>query len=482
MIDQIVTIIAAGVIAAASPTPMPHNPAATMSSLPTIESAEALPYPASGTPQPQIVARKTVASVATRLTLDQAVAIAMDRVPALAAARASLASAYATVQLQKTGLAPSISADVSSTGYLSQSGNVTSSSSSVQAVSAGPFSISNSLDLTLSQLIYDGGRVRAQIESATASRNAAASTYRRDAQTVAYNVASAFYTLLSDQRTVAVDAALVTENEVSEELVRAQIRAGTTAGVDLIAQQATTANARTALVSAQGAAQTARVTFATSLGLPADTDVTPNDDSTGLETTGPALTLPGYDDALKSALAQRGDLINQAYQIDAASASLRAERLGFSPTVSLGATKTLASTGRLGDAYRNSASIGLSLSIPIFDQGATKANVALAKASLDLSKAGAATVRAMVESDVRNAMISLVSDRSTLDQARAAYASAQASLAATQGQYRLGITTLPALVTAESSLAVAATGLVTGIYTFRLAQANLRYALGTNLQ
>jgi outer membrane protein len=228
--------------------------------------------------------------------------------------------------------------------------------------------------------------------------------------------------------------------------------------------------------------QTARVAFATALGLGADTDVSPVDDSSGLENTSPALKLPTYDAALAVANGERGDLQADRLLVASSQSSLRSAKLGLSPTVSLGATKDLDSTSIGGSDFRNDASLGVSISIPIYDQGITKANVASAKATLAENQANTQTTGLTVQSDVRDALITVVSDRSSLDEARAAYAAAQASLASTQGQYRVGVTNLPTLITAETTLASASTTLVTSIYTFQFAQANLRYEMGTNLE
>jgi len=44
------------------------------------------------------------------------------------------------------------------------------------------------------------------------------------------------------------------------------------------------------------------------------------------------------------------------------------------------------------------------------------------------------------------------------------------------------VSTLPALVQAEATLATSATNIVNAIYAERLAESNLRYAMGTILQ
>jgi outer membrane protein TolC len=452
--------------------------AADPATLPSVESGLALPYPAYGSPQPQILTTRRAAGVPATVALADAIAIAIARVPSLDAARGEVALEDASVALARTGLAPDVSISASPTYSYVQGGGANASATSAALVSAE----SNSGSLSLSQLIFDGGQIRAKIDAARLTRDAALATYRRDAQTVAFNVADAYYTLLADERTVAVDAELLRENIVSENLVRAQIRAGTVAGADLSSQLATTANARTTLVSAQGTVQNDRVTFATTLGLPADTDVLPRDDTQGLETATPAGSLPAFANALDTAYMERPDVAEARLTVAADEASLRGARRGLSPTLSFSGSKGLESSDLGGGAIRNDGSLGFTVTIPIYDQGITRANVASSRATVAIANANAATTRIGVSQDVRQALISIVSDRAVLDQTRAAYDSAVSSLRSTQGQYRVGLSTLPSLIQAEATLASAATNIVNAIYTLRIAENNLRYALGTNLQ
>jgi outer membrane protein TolC len=477
-------IVLAAIVAQTAPQTSSTAPAAAAdpAALPSVESGLALPYPAYGPPQPQILTTRRVAGVPATVALADAIAIAIARVPSLDAARGDVALEDASVALARTGLAPDVSISASPTYSYVQDGGANASAAS-SAASAALFSAqSNSGSISLSQLIFDGGQIRAKIDAARLTRDAALATYRRDAQTVAFNVADAYYTLLADERTVAVDEQLLRENIVSENLVRAQIRAGTVAGADLASQLATTANARTTLVSAQATFQNDRVAFATTLGLPADADVLPRDDTQGLETTTPTGPLPAFADALDTAYRERPDVAEARLTVAADEASLRGARRGLSPTLSFSGTKGLESSDLGGGAIRNDGTIGLTVTIPVYDQGITRANVASSRATVAIADANEATKRISVSQDVRQALTSIVSDRAVLDQTRAAYDSAVISLRSTQGQYRVGVSTLPSLIQAEATLASAATNIVNAIYTLRIAENNLRYALGTNLQ
>jgi outer membrane protein TolC len=468
-------------ITASQAAPEANAAAAEPAALPSIQTGLALPYPAYGSPQPQVLTTRRAAGIPATVALADAISIAIARVPSLTAARARVALEDASIALARTGLAPDVGISGSSSYSYVQNGGVNGSAAS--ATSSNLFSAqSNSGSLSLSQLIFDGGQIRAKIDAASLTRDATLATYRRDAQAVAYDVAAAYYTLLADERTVAVDVELLRENIVSEHLVRAQIRAGTVAGADLSTQLATTANARTTLVSAQGTLQNDRVAFATALGLPADTDVLPRDDTQGLESATPATALPAFANALDVAYAERPDIAEARLTVASDEASLRGARRGLSPTLSFSGSKGIESTNLGGGAIRNDGTLGFDVTIPIYDRGTTRANVASSRATVAIAAANEATTRLSVAQDVRQALISIVSDRAILDQTRAAYDSGVTSLRSTQGQYRVGVSTLPALIQAEATLASAATNIVNAIYTLRIAENNLRYALGTNLQ
>jgi outer membrane protein TolC len=440
--------------------------------LPPIAAARALPYPASGIARPGVVQTHRDGTVPDALTLDQAIAIALERSPSLREAGFTVDYDRAGIDSARSAQRPDISLGTSSAREFEQV-------SSAQLMPG--WSTSNSASLTLSQLIYDGGQTRARIRAAQASAASSAATARRTAQQIAYDVANAYYNVLAAERTMAADAEVIREDLVNENLVRAQIAAGTAAGADLSLQQYTTAQARTALVREQGIEQTARVSFVTALGLDADTLVLPIDDTAALERPGPTLAALDYAEALATATYHRPDIQGSAFDIVAARESLRAAQRGLSPTLSASLSKGLSSSDYSGGSYRNSASIGFSVTSPIYDRGATHASIAQARATADRLGAVQRATEISVEQDVRNALIGIVSAQSTLDQARAEFASAAQTLAQTQGRYRAGVTTLPSLVQAQTAFTQASTDIVTAIYALRQAEATQRLALGTGV-
>ncbi|HTV72107.1 MAG TPA: TolC family protein [Candidatus Acidoferrales bacterium] len=460
-------------------TPMPL-PSIGPASVPTT-----LPYPAYGTPAPGVESTATAPGVPQVITLPQAIAVAFARSPLLASARADVDLAKVEVRLQESGYLPDIAGTASTTHSNSQGGSVpvTSPSGAPTTATTGGSYTSNSLSVSLRQLIFDGGKVAAAIRSAQRSEVAQVDTYRRTMQTVAYNVAQAYYTALAAERTVAVDVEVVHENTVAEDLVQAQANAGTVARSDVATAAFPVAQARVALVQAQGSQLSAQAAFANSMGIDANTNVLPADD-TPIFTQSAIQTVPvpTYAQAIARATDLRPDYDAAVQAVEAARLSLVSARRAYIPSVSGTAEDGTSSTSPTGGDFRNSNELGLELSVPIYDQGILRADVAQAQANLDSANAAFLTTQEGMQLNVKEALVNFISAQSAVTQANAEYSEALVVFQSTQAQYRAGVTTLPLLLDAEVSLTTALTDQVTTVYSLRQAEQAFLYAEGENDQ
>ncbi len=467
-------------------------------SIPTLapaDQAAPLPFPAYGTPAPES-SPIAVPGVPQVITLQQSILIAYARSPVLASARADVAIATAPVGLAQSALLPAVSGVVTtSRAYKQPSGGansvtftnpVTGATTTVQTQSQSPYTTSNGLSIALQQLIFDGGRVAAQIRSARATQSASIATYQRQLQTVAFNVATAYYNTLAAERQTQVALTTVQLDLVQEALVSAQIRAGTEARTDLSTAQLPTAQARVAVVKAQANQYVQLATFANTLGIDAASNVQPKDDipalsaTSGTVTVAPSFTTPNYQQALIRATAFRPDLTAQQFAVVSSQESLRAARLGTFPSLTGSAGYGPASTDASGGSFRNSGSIGLKLSIPIYDQGITRAQTEQAQGQLDKANAQYVITLEGIQLNIQQSLVNLVAAYAALDQTNAELTKAQDVLRATQAQYRAGVTTLPLLLNAQVGITQALTDEVTAVYTVRQAEQTLLFAEGAN--
>jgi outer membrane protein TolC len=436
-----------------------------------------LPYPAYGTPAPDVATLKQKKGVPANVSLQQATKIAVALSPVFESQNAQWAAIHAKYTSEKQALFPAVSANGQiGKGY--QNGNlsfnVVPTGTPGSGISGNGTTTSESASITVQQLIYDGGRVIAAIHSAKSADYAGRSTLLRNLETLSLNVANAYYGVLEANATVTADAELVKEFEINERSVVAQIRNGAAARSDLAGAQFQTAQARGSLVTAQGQAIGAQATFATTLGLDADAEVVPKP----LQAEA-ALPNPTYAASLKRAFILRPDFIAAQYTVESDKEGLRYAKLARFPVLTAAASDSVTKDyGPLSQQFQNNKTIGLNLAIPIYDQGQTNYNVAVAAATLDQAVAALNQSRLQVESDVRSALASLISARSALVQADAELTAAKVSLDATQAQYKVGATTIINVVTAEANLATAQSAQITALYGVQTAQQNYLYATG----
>ncbi len=475
---------------AGQPTPYPL---VTLAPLGT--RASALPYPAYGTPVPGVNVGTPAPDIPEALTLQQAIAVGFARSPLLAVTRADVGIQAAAVRLERTGLLPSLAGSADYTRSHQQPGGfVTSGVGAPGTVGGGTVGTggrsggnnnfaSTGFALSLRQLIYDGGRIAATVNAAQRSETAAADTYRRELQVVAFNVAQAYYQYLGAQRTTQVDLEIVRQDVVQEDLVRAQVRAGTEARAQIATTQLPTSQARLAVVRAQGTELGAEAVFANAMGLDANVRVQPVDDApvfTNSEVS--TVPIPTYDQAMRRAIALRPDYDSSLQTVQQDQYSLRSAKLGLFPSLATSASASDNSSDPYGGSFRNAQSLGVSLAIPIYDQGITAANVANARSQLDVANANLQNSALNIQLNVKQTLTNLVSSRAALVQTQQEYRTAIVNVQSTQAQYRAGVTTLPLLLNAQVQLTTALTDQVTAVYTLRQAEQQYLFAVGANYQ
>ncbi len=437
-----------------------------------------VPYPAYGSPAPDVTQQRKRPGVPTTVNLAQAIDIAVAQSPAFASQRAQYRAIAAKYGAEKGALFPSISGSASITRDYGSLGTSTTGSSSGSGSNAKGYLTTESAKATLSQLIFDGGRVIAGIRSAKDADLAGRETLLRQLQTLAFNVATAYYGVLQAKASVASNAALAHQFETEEQVVSARIRTGAAARSDLAAAEFQAAQARGALITAQGSEIAAESTFATTLGLDADTAVNPQP----LAANPSQIKTMSYRQSLDAALHLRPDYLAAEHTVDSSKENLRFAKLARFPEITLnassGTSRTLLTTPSVATPFSGTGSLGATISVPIYDQGLTNYNVAVAASQLDQAQSGLTASRLTVESDVRGALADLISARASLVQANAELQSATVNSQATAARYKVGAATITDIVTANASLSSAQRDQITALYNERLAEERYAYALG----
>jgi outer membrane protein TolC len=250
-------------------------------------------------------------------------------------------------------------------------------------------------------------------------------------------------------------------------------------GVATIAEvlQARTAvsQARLALQQNDGSAASARGALATLIGLSPSAAF----DVDTAEAAAPVATITETVDSLMTfGLLDRADLASERAQVDTRRAEAREARSQFLPSLGLTGTTSTLWLGGNSEGHP-SYSIGVALSIPIFNGLGWEYAARAAALTADAEAARLRTMEQQVALEVYQSYQQLRTASQSVATSDELYASASASVDAALARYRQGVGSLLELLTAQSSLADARSQRIQSRVAWHTALVQLAHDAGT---
>lgn len=392
-----------------------------------------------------------------RLTLAEAVARARKLQPELAVDAAATDAARARVDAARAAVLPSVSASASA-----------NASTHTPTAALDPVALLD-VGARATWLITDFGQTAARRRAARINLEAAKRQLTTTGLDVATGVETAYLQAMAERDLLGV--ARTTEASELRHLDEAHrfVAAGAHDPIEEAQARARAAAATSARIRAEGDYLTSIANLRLAIGDPSLPD------DVALDDTWPgAVAGEDHDRAelVAQAMARRPELASAQLAIDAASASLDAARRGLRPTISLGASAGwMVSNNTTGDP---SWSLGVSLSVPIFDGGLTRAQTREAEANRAAASARRQSQVLAVEADVEAAWIAIRTSRAQLASTAAAVEAAHQQLALAEGRYTQGVGSGVELADAQTAVTSAEGDQVSA--TLQLATARIRLA------
>jgi outer membrane protein len=410
------------------------------------------------------------------ITFDDAIRIALRQNTTLQQATNSAALSSATVRQQKLGLLP----DLRFTTNTGQSYGRTFSQDEGRIINETTQSLNAAVSSSMT--VFNGLTNIANLRSAQLSEDAGEKNVTRAEQTVAFTVASNFLALVQQQEQLRVQRENLAAQEAQERQIKAYVDAGSRPISDLYQQQATVAATRSQVVNADRALELAKVDLIQTLQL--DPRGTYAFTPPALDTTAKIRVEFSLDSLLSRAVGQRSDLFAQQSLVGAASQSVKAAKGGRWPALSLSAgynsgynsATDIGFTDQLDQ--RRGGSIGLGLSIPVWDRGSTdlapqRAQIAEDNARLDLKNR-----QQQIGLEVRRAYLDYRAATQQLDAAEAQLRAAQLALESSQQRYNVGAATLLEVTQARAAQFQAASALISARYGLLFQKTLIGYYVG----
>ncbi len=202
----------------------------------------------------------------------------------------------------------------------------------------------------------------------------------------------------------------------------------------------------------------------------------------------PAKALVSKNEAYQKALAGLPEVKNSRLSIDIAQLDLAQARAGYLPTVALSASVGTGYTSvqefSYADQFDNNLNqrVGLSVSIPIFNQKQTATNVQKAKIAVQSAKLDVTATQKEVLQKVETAYQNTVAAQSQLEAAREQVNAAQESYRLAESQFGLGMLNVVDLLLQKTTYQAAQQSYLQAKYSAQLNGQLLEFYQGNSIQ
>ena len=386
-----------------------------------------------------VVAAAAWVQPAAAESLAEALARAYVNNPTLLAERAGLRAADEGVAQANTAWKPSVAAS----GSLTRSNSEGSSSSNSTPLS---------MALTVSQALYRGGRILGGIDLAETQVLVARAGLVGTEQQVLSSVVDAYMNVLRDQALVQLNRSseLVLRNEL--EATRDRFQLGDATRTDIAQAQARLAAAGAGRIQAEGALQSSVAGYLRVLGTA----------PTAMAAPEPLVGLPDtLEEAVAVALDRNPTIVAAALGLQAADLSVKTANGALLPTVSMSARTSRSSDWSAWGAESYGSSIGLSVSVPLYQSGAEYSAIREAKQSSSQARIGIELARRTVETQVTQAWYQLATARAGILSRSEQVRASQVAVEGVRQEEAVGSRTRLDVLNAEQELLNARVSLVT---------------------
>lgn len=410
------------------------------------------------------------------LTLQDAIATALAQHPTLRVGEANVAAARYRVHQQAAGYLPRGGYTYSFTHQqrpvTAAVGGVRLDGEQQRTRSVAQVFDFHSTSLGFSQVLFDFGRTLDAIRAASASVEASMADVETTKQEVIFTTKQAYYGLLSSQHLLRVAEETVRQNQKHLEVAQARLEVGVAPRFDVTQAQVQVSNAQLNFVSAQNTVARGRETLRTAMGSTAPLAVTLVDALDRHEIKG------SDEDLVQLAYTHRPELRSLRAQQKAATERASSLRKQHLPQLSSAAQYSW--TGR-GYPLQDGWNIGLTLSVPLFDNILTTAQVGEAQANLQGLVAQGDDLQQRIAFEVRDSVLELRRADESIRVGQATETQARENLALAEGRYQVGVGNIIEVTDAQASMTSARANVIQALYNFQTARARLEKAIGQSI-
>ncbi len=417
-------------------------------------------------------------SDARTITFNEAIQLALENNAGLRQARNEIDGRSSAVTQRRSDFLPNLTASFSGSQRFGTTFDTNVGGFVDESTLVASASLSSSVN------VFDGFGNIARLRTAQINLEQSELDLQRTEQDVIFEVMSQYLDIILSKENVRIQEENLQSQKQQLEQTEEFVRVGMQPQSDLFQQEAQVASAELALLQAERQFQVNQVQLIRTLQL--DPFEMYEFDVITIEEDDLSIEQYALDTLMQQAFDRRPDLQSEERSIASSEQGIREARSGYFPSVSLNASSSGSFTDQLdGFSFadqvfdaRRTESIGLQVSIPIFDRLQTRNQVQQARVQRENARLSYEDQRQNIAVQVREAYLDLMSAEKELDVTRAQERAAERALEATQERYNLGAATLVELTQAQSEFVDASSNRVQARYEYVFQQRLIDYYVG----
>lgn len=396
------------------------------------------------------------------LTIQKCVEIGIKHHPSIAASRSVVQANTERIGQAESGLYPQV--DLSG-GYSRVDPSAAAPGSPGSSKSFNQYSAS----LNLHQLLYDSGKTSTVANIEKVNRDATVSDLANVQEQIIFKIKQAYFNLLRAKKNLDVAIDTVKKFEKHLEQAKGFFDVGTKPRFDVTKAEVDLSNAKLGLISAQNSLRNARVVLNNAMGVP---EAPPY----GVEDN---LSFDKFDitqeQAVATAYDKRYDLKALIKRRRVAEQAVDLARKESAPRVTGNASiSTAGDDFPLDDGW----SLGVSVTVPVFNGYLTGHKEAEAKANLETSMAKEQELKQAIVLEIQQSMLNLVESQERISTAELTVRQATENHEIATGRYTAGVGSPIEVTDAEVSLSSAKISHISALYDYKVARLSLERAMG----
>ena len=399
----------------------------------------------------------------------------------------SSASSQEDVRQSKAALFPSLSASTNqNVAYRPNAMSTINLTNGTMTSSSNKVSYNGSYGINANWTVWNGGRNTKNIEKSKYNSELAELQTEQTANSIQEQIAQLYVQILYEDEAVRVNEEIVKASEMQRDRAQVMVEVGSLARVDLTQLEAQVTQDQYSLVSARSQLANYKLQLKQLLELHGgeafDVVIPVIDDAEVMA------LIPSEEDVYMAARNLRPEIESSKLSIESSHLDLAIAKAGYLPTLNLTASiGTNNASGTHTPYFRQlknnwSNSLGLSLSIPIYDQRSARTSVNKARIAIQESELSLLDTEKRLYSDIENYWLNATTAQQQYVYAKANVESMQQSYDLVSEQFRLGLKNIVELTTGKNNLLQAQQQLLQTKYTALLNRAMLRFYQGEELK